>query len=133
MTMRYFGAVILLTIGLALPVSDVDAQVKTRLRFPAGASSTAVRGTIKGFAYRDYIVRANADQNLNVVVDSRTTQTVFSIFRPGGENLEGAVQTADFSGALPVTGDYVIRVGMMRAAARRPRSVSNFTLKISID
>jgi hypothetical protein len=39
----------------------------------------------------------------------------------------------EFSGTLSVTGDYVIRVGMMRAGARRPGAVSSFTLKVSID
>ena len=42
----------------------VSGEVKTRIRFPAGASSTAVKGTIRGYAYRDYIVRANADQTI---------------------------------------------------------------------
>jgi len=112
---------------------DAAAQTKTRLRFPAGASSTAVKGTIKGYAYRDYIVRANADQTITASVSSANNYTVLTIFRPDGDNLDGATQMDEFSGTLPVTGDYVIRVGMMRAGARRPGAVSNFTLKVSID
>lgn len=118
---------------LALFGGEITAQTKTRLRFPAGASSTAVKGTIRGYAYRDYIVRGSAHQTINVKVDSANTYTVFSIFRPGGDNLDRVSQTDEFSGILPVTGDYVIRVGMMRAGARRPGAVSNFTLKVSID
>jgi hypothetical protein len=119
--------------AVALFAGETEAQVKTRLRFPAGASSTAVKGTIRGYAYRDYIVRANADQTFTTSVTSANRYTILTIFRPDGDNLDGAAQMGDFSGTLPVTGDYVIRVGMMRAGARRPGAVSNFTLKVSID
>ena len=113
--------------------NDANAQVKTRLKFPARASATSVKGTVRGYAYRDYVVRANADQTITASVSSPIGFTVLTIFRPDGENLDGAMQKSKFSGALPMTGDYVIRVGLMRARARRPRAVSNFTLKVSID
>jgi len=120
-------------IGLIVFVSESSAQVKTRIKFPSGASSAAVKGTIRGYAYRDYIVRANADQTITTSVSSANTYTILTIFRPDGDNLDGAAQMDEFSGTLPVTGDYVIRIGMMRAGARRPGAVSNFTLKVSID
>ena len=118
---------------LAIATTDTHAQVKTRLRFPSGASSTSVKGTVRGYAYRDYLVRANADQTITASVSSANTYTILTIFRPDGENLDGAAQMDEFSGTLPVSGDYVIRVGMMRAGARRRGAVSNFTLKVSID
>ena len=118
---------------LIVLAGESSAQVKTRIKFPAGTSSTAVKGTIRGYAYRDYIVRANADQTITASVSSANTYTILTIFRPDGDNLDGAAQMDEFSGTLPVTGDYVIRVGMMRAGARRPGAVSNFTLKVSID
>ena len=119
--------------SLAIAAADINAQVKTRLRFPTGASSTSVKGTVRGYAYRDYIVRANADQTITAAVSSANSYTILTVFRPDGENLDGATQMGEFSGTLPVTGDYVIRVGMMRAGARKRGSVSNFTLKVSID
>ncbi len=118
---------------LAITAAYTTAQVKTRLRFPAGVSSTSVKGTVRGYAYRDYLVRANADQTITTSVSSSNTYTILTIFRPAGENLDGATQVDEFSGTLPVTGDYVIRVGMMRAGARKRGAVSNFTLKVSID
>ena len=117
----------------AVFAGEATSQIKTRLRFPTGASSTAVKGTIRGYAYRDYIVRANADQTITTSVASANRYTILTIFRPDGDNLDGAAQMGDFSGVLPVTGDYVIRVGLMRAGARRPGAASNFTLKVSID
>ena len=124
---------LLFAASMALYVADTGAQVKTRLRFPPGASGMSVKGTVRGYAYRDYVVRANADQTITASVSAPIGFTVLTIFRPDGENLDGAMQRSEFSGALPVTGEYVIRVGMMRARARRPRAVSNFTLKVSID
>ena len=131
--MRFILFALLLTISAPSFVPDADAQTKTRVRFPAGTSSTAVKGSIRGYAYRDYIVRGSADQTIAVAIDSRNTYTVLSVFRPDGESLDGAAQTDEFTGPLPVTGDYLVRIAMMRAGARRRGAVSNFTLKISID
>ena len=124
---------VLLAASIAFFAANSNAQAKTRLRFPPGASDTSVKSTVRGYAYRDYIVRANADQTITASVSSFNTYTILTIFRPDGENLDGAAQMDKFSGTLPVTGDYVIRVGMMRAGARKRGSVSNFTLKVSID
>jgi len=124
---------IFLAASFVFVAAKADAQVKTRLRFPSGASSTSVKGSVRGYAYRDYIVRANADQTIAASLTSANAYTILTIFRPDGENLDGATQMDEFSGTLPVTGDYVIRVGMMRAGARKRGAVSNFTLKVSID
>ena len=91
--------------ALTIFASEPLAQVKTRLRFPAGSSTTAVKGTVRGYAYRDYIVRANADQTVTTSVSSANRYTVLTIFRPDGDNLAGATQMGEFSGTLPVTGD----------------------------
>lgn len=112
--------------------SSVLAQAKQRVAFPKGRTNTTLRGTVRGYAYVDYIVKANAEQTISVELDAPKIVPVFSILRPDGETLGAAVQTNDFTGELPTDGDYIIRVGMMRAFARRKGSVSNYTLKISI-
>ena len=108
------------------------AQAKLRVSFARGASSATVRGTVRGYAYRDYVIGASSGQTLDVKVSSRNTYTVFTVFQPGGDNLDGASEMDEFSGELPTSGDYVVRVAMMRAGARRPGAVSNFSLTISI-
>ena len=110
--------------------ADVYAQTKQRVRFARGTSSATGKGTVRGFAYRDYIVGASGGQTIDVKLTS--SNSVLTIFLPNGDNLEGASETDEFAGELPTSGDYVIRVGMMRTEARRPRSVSSYTLKISI-
>ena len=123
---------ICISVGCFALVGTASAQAKQKVSFARGTSSATVRGTVRGYAYRDYVVGASAGQTLDVKVRSANTYTVFTVFQPGGDNLEGATQMDEFSGELPTSGDYVVRVAMMRAGARRPGAVSNFSLTISI-
>ena len=111
---------------------EASAQTKIRVRFPAGTHGTTIRGTVRGYAYRDYVVGASGGQTIKVSLKGTDQATVFSIFAPNGVDLEGASQTNAFNGELPRNGDYVVRVMMMRVSARRKGSFSNFTLRITI-
>ncbi len=111
---------------------EASAQAKTRVKFAKGTHGATVKGTVRGFAYRDYLVGASAGQTMDLKLTATNGATIFSVFVPGGENLEGAAQMDEFTGELPRSGDYVVRVGMMRAEARRPGSVSSYTLKITV-
>ena len=124
--------VLILSVLAGLAAQDIAAQTKTRVQFAKGTTGTTVKGTVRGYAYRDHVVGALAGQLISVSVAGTPSQSVLTVFLPNGENMEGAAQMNDFSGALPADGDYGIRVGMMRSAARRSGSVSNYTLKISI-
>jgi hypothetical protein len=117
---------------LLLCISEsVSAQSKIRVRFARGATSAIVSGTVRGYAYKDYVVGASVGQEITAKLN-QATSSVLTIFQPNGDNLEGATESDEFTGTLPSSGDYVIRVMMMRSEARRPRSVSNYILKISI-
>ncbi|HEX2639958.1 MAG TPA: hypothetical protein VHL50_05275 [Pyrinomonadaceae bacterium] len=122
----------LVTLCCLVFADTATAQAKQRVNFARGSSSATVRGTVRGYAYHDYVVRASAGQALELDLRSTHTYAVFSVLRPDGDNLEDAAERDNFIGELPTSGDYVIRVGMMRSGARRPGSVSNFTLTISI-
>ncbi len=108
------------------------AQTKTRVKFPAGTHGTTVSGTIRGYAYRDYKVGAKEGQTMSVTLDSEAIATVFTIRAPDGSDLETGVEASEFNGDLPMSGDYVIRVLMMRYEARRKGSFSKYKLKISV-
>jgi hypothetical protein len=118
--------------SLAFLSIDASAQVKTRVRFPAGTHGTSVKGTVRGYEYRDYVVGASAGQTITVHLNSESRPSVFTIFRPNGDNLDMAAEQNDFSGELPSKGDYIVRVLMMRSEARRRGSLSNYTLRITI-
>jgi hypothetical protein len=111
---------------------NISAQTKRTVRFAAGASSATLRGRVSGYAYADYLVRANGGQTITVELGGNPVSPVFSIFQPSGDNLEGIMQSNDYTGTLPIAGVYVVRVGLMRALARRKQS-SNFTLKIAVN
>lgn len=120
--------------SLSIFASEAAGQVKRRVKFARGTMSTEIRGTVRGYGYRDYVVAASAGQMMRVSIQSSSrAASVFSIFRPGGGNLGTAIQTDSADGELPVSGDYLIRVGMMRNDARRRGSVSNYTLSIIIE
>jgi hypothetical protein len=104
-----------------------------RVSFAKGTTEAAISGTIRRYEFRDYLIRARAGQTISVKLNSKNTFTVFTIFTPDGNNLEGAAEMDDYdSAALPANGDYKIRVLMMRAEARRRNSVANFSLRISV-
>lgn len=111
---------------------EASAQARTRVRFPAGTHGTSVKGTVRGYEYRDYVVGASAGQKMIVTITASAMATVFTVLGPDGTNLDEGSETDSFSGELPSKGDYVVRVMMMRSQARRKGSVSNYTLKITI-
>lgn len=118
--------------SLCVVSSGAAAQKKQRVRFARGTSSATIKGVVRGYDCIDYIVAARAGQTLSVALAGAKTSPVFTVFLPNGDNLEGAAQQNDFSGELEESGDYAIRVCLMRAAARRKNSVATFTLDVSI-
>ena len=116
---------------LAASAMATDAQARIRVRFARGTSSAAVAGSVSGYQYKDYVVGATAGQNIRVRLNEKT-DAVFTIFQPDSNNLEGATEMNSFDGELPMSGDYVIRVMMMRYQARRRGSFTNYRLTISI-
>ena len=110
---------------------NAKGQSRQRVQFERGATSVTLRGIVKGYAYRDYIIRASAQQQMTISLSATGISPVFTVFLPNKDNLEGATQMNDFSGEIPKDGDYTIRVMLMRAFARRRQS-SNYTLEITI-
>ncbi|HQX54580.1 MAG TPA: hypothetical protein PLP07_01540 [Pyrinomonadaceae bacterium] len=111
---------------------DASAQMKSRVRFARGTHSATVTATVKGFAYRDYIVGSGAGQTMTVSVKGTNSSTILTVFAPDGSNVDGAAETDQYSGELASSGDYVVRVGMMRSGARRPGATTTFKLKITV-
>jgi hypothetical protein len=113
--------------------SVVSSQIKQRVKFAKNSSSASVKGAVRGYDYIDYIVGSRAGQKISLKLSAAKTFPVFTVSLPNGENLEDAIERDQFSAELPETGDYVVRVFMMRAAARRKNSIAAYTLKISIN
>jgi hypothetical protein len=123
---------ILLTAILLSILTVSAAQTKVRVKFAKGASSATLKGTVKGYKYIDYLVRAGSGQTMSVNLNSAHRGCNFVIFYSNMENIDGARGVTEFSDGLDVNDDYVVRVLLPRSAARRKESAS-FSLKIAIN
>ena len=121
--------------GMVGSSASADDTARTqRVQFAKGANSATVEGTIKGYQTVDYVLHASQGQSMNVSMATRNTATYFNILAPGETEVaffNGSVSENQYEGVLPATGDYRIRVYMMRSAARR-NEVANYRLEMIV-
>jgi hypothetical protein len=140
--MNHFSHSVLLapmTIALLLaassPEARADGDIRTeRVHFAKGATSAIVEGTIKGYQTVDYVLGASKGQSMNVSMATKNTATYFNILAPGETEVSffnGSTSENQYEGVLPATGDYKIRVYMMRSAARR-NEAANYRLEMIV-
>ncbi|MBX7172809.1 MAG: hypothetical protein K1X72_17700 [Pyrinomonadaceae bacterium] len=110
---------------------SVSAQSKVHVRFAKGTSSATVKGTVTGYKYIDYIVRAKSGQTMTVNLTSANTACNFAIFYSDMKEIEDANGVQESTRNVDVDDDYIVRVLLPRSAARRKES-ANFSLKIAI-
>jgi hypothetical protein len=124
-------AVMALTFAVKSTVAGVDEQ--RRVHFEPGASSATIKGQIKGDDGVDYVLGAKAGQTMNVSLKSSNASNYFNVLPPGSDAaiFIGSTSGNDFTGALPVDGDYRVQVYLMRSAARR-NETANYTLTVGI-
>lgn len=123
---------------LAQPIAGIAAsplpnQRIERVEFAKGATSTVIKGQIKGDGFVDYVLSVGAGQSLSVTLEPSNLSNYFNIDPPGtdGAMFIGNISGNTFKGVLPTDGEYGIRVYLMRNAARRNES-SNYTLSIAV-
>jgi hypothetical protein len=136
MTARALAAFAILVLsGPLLAADGPPGPRKERVTFAKGASSATLKGTLKGNADVDYLVRAAAGQTLEVKLQGTNVQNDFNVLPPGSANVAMYVSSAtgerSWSGMLPADGDYAIRVYLARPAARRNES-SKYTLTVAV-
>ena len=82
----------------------------------------------------DYLLGAKAGQQMTVELHTDNPQNYFNILPPGSSDeaiFVGSSSGNRFEGTLPDSGDYRVRVYLMRAAARRDES-ANYRVDIHI-
>jgi hypothetical protein len=99
----------------------------TRVNFSPGSTSASLEGSVIRGERDEYLLGAQAGQQMTVRISSLEDNAVFQIFEPGGNRpLAGAGEGDDargWSGELPTSGDYRIVVGATRGNANlRARS-----------
>jgi hypothetical protein len=128
--MRKFQLVLVVVLMLTF-VSGSLAQTKVRVRFAKGSTSAAIKGRVSGYAYIDYLLEASQGQKMAVRLTSRSPFAQFVVFDRNMDNVEGNAGQAEWSGILPSSGLYTVRVLLPRSEARR-RGSAIYTVRISI-
>lgn len=124
----------------SLMMCDVAAAQDTRtvrVQFARGATSTTIHGQVAGRGTIQYRVGARAGQTMQVTFTPGNDSASFNVFAPRavpGRDAAifiGATSGNEASLQLDRSGDYLIQVFLVRAAARRNER-ANFTLALSI-
>lgn len=130
MKKSYF-LLLMLTAFLAF-ASNVSAQTKVRVKFAKGATSAALKGTITGYKYIDYIVAAKSGQTMSVNLKTSNPASGFYMYYSDMKEVDGISGGKELTRNVDVDDNYTIRVILPRSAARRKES-ANFTLNVSIN
>jgi hypothetical protein len=111
------SALMLVTTPLVSAEGGIREQ---QVQFKKGESGATIKGSIKGDQNVDYKLRANAGQTMVVKFKPSNASAYFNVLPPGSEEaiFIGSTSGNDFSGQLAASGEYTIRVYLMRNAAR---------------
>ena len=109
--------------ALLMPTARAGDDIRSeRVQFKRGESSAVVEASIKGYETVDYVLGAGKSQYMNVSMATDNGANYFNILPPGENEVAmfvGSTSGNQYEGILPASGDYKIRVYMMRSAARR--------------
>jgi hypothetical protein len=126
-------AALLLAVPAGHAVEQTERSVQA-VKFAKGSSNAEIKGSIRGYRYVDYQLRAAAGQTLKVILRAGNSANHFNILPPGSSDAamyNASMHENRFEGLLPADGIYTVRVYLMRAAARRGES-SAYTLSLAI-
>lgn len=126
-TRRRF-AVVMLTLTL-LSLTALAQRKPERVRFQKGHISTILKGRLVSYDTKDYLLGAAKGQTMKIKLES--SEAYFVVFPAKGEPIEMGPRT-DWSETLAESGDYVVRVFLMRGVARRKGSNAPYSLKVEI-
>ncbi len=124
-----------LLLGQAGAMAAQDRIRTERILFEPGTTSALIEGSITGYQIVDYLVGAEAGQKAHISMQTDNLASYFNILPPGEDEVAmfiGSTLGNEYEGDLPASGDYRIRVYMMRSAARRDE-VANYRLDVTID
>ncbi len=117
-------------ISLTMLLLTAAAQHKPeRVRFQKGHISTILKGRLVSYDTKDYLLGAAKGQTMKIKLEA--SEAYFVVFPAKGEPLEMGPRT-DWSETLMESGDYVVRVFLMRGVARRKGSNASYSLKVEI-
>lgn len=117
----------ILTVSILLTAAAQTGRTQ-RVRFPRGRTTAVLKGAVVRGTQDQYILGARGGQTMIVHITSRENNAVFAILGPNATALDGAEEgtdARDWTGRLPLSGDYSIWVGPTRGNA-------TYTLEVTI-
>lgn len=134
--MRRLLPAAVLTLLVAAPATAqapiLDATRTVPVRFARGADSATMQGRVHGYDTVDYVLGARRGQRLTAALRTSNTFAYFTVLPPGDPTApDGGATTKNYSGVLTASGDWRVRVFLMRNAARRGER-ADYTLTTSI-
>lgn len=130
-TISLFSLAIFFAVSSSWGQEDIRTE---QVSFEKGKSGATIEGSITGSEIIDYKLNARSGQAMNVSMATDNTANYFNVMEPGEQYVavfNGSVGENMYEGTLEKSGDYTIRVYLMRSAARRNEK-ANFRLEISI-
>jgi len=124
---------VLLLMGFSTAVAEDNIRTE-RVHFEPGTNGTTVTGKVEGYDTVDYVLEASKGQHMSVKMNTDNASSYFNILAPGESEVAmfiGSTSGNEYKGQLPKSGDYKIRVYLMRNAARRDE-VAKYTLKMKV-
>jgi hypothetical protein len=98
----------------------LDADRTETVRFARGATSATLSGRVSGYEAVDYVLSARRGQQMTVSLTTPHRFVYFTVLPPGGAAApDGGSITRNYSGELTASGEWRVRVYLMRNAARR--------------
>ena len=120
---------------IALP-SAAFAQAREPVRFAPGATVANVAGQLVGNQVREYLLRTQAPQAVELTVSGAPPETLFIRVIPSGRSPSAEIPLAvganesSFRITLPAAGDYIIRIALRTPEDNR-RTVT-FALRVAL-
>lgn len=105
-----------------------------RVRFEPGARSATLENSLQGYEIADYLLQVQSGQYLNVSMATDNGANYFNLMEPGETEVavfNGSLGGNQFEGTADRSGEYRIRVYLMRSAARR-NETAHFRLEMIV-
>lgn len=102
--------------------AEIEGITNKRLSFAPGTSSARIEDSITGYETVDYLLNVREGQAMNISMGTSNPSAYFNLLEPGETDVavfNGSMDENMFEGVAQESGDYRIRVYMMRSAARR--------------
>lgn len=130
-----FKTLLVLSLTVLVIPNLFSQDIKTRqIHFEKGRSGATVEASITGSETIDYLINVQEGQVMNVSMATDNSANYFNIMEPNEQYVaifNGSLNENMFEGELRKSGDYRIRVYLMRSAARRNEK-ANYRLEVNV-